>query len=357
MNSSLFPPLPGEYNEEEKDELWNLYRSGNVPEKDTQAGAHPISLSSNHARRCCVERGVTLSKRATFRHLLLFFAWVICMMATRCRRLSYCCSCSEAFHPIAISSRINNKFHMQWSSDKFLKQPNRDVILRDTETNRLRDPFEKRELLVPQESESLDSHVDADGNGSAKTMETSHCLAADREVNRDGGSSSGGGSRLGGLLSLVTVPMVWGTYVPAVRFMYDNQVPGFVFSACYHIVSAVASAIVLRLTTTAVDRSPSVEPKVHGSSADAVVTKLTTIAAKGDGGESRDTTHEAEDGGDGSMVVAFRGGLELGTYTFVASSMQVVGLETVPSDRAGFLIQRTFRYEALTSLTSRSTTR
>lgn len=108
-----------------------------------------------------------------------------------------------------------------------------------------------------------------------------------------------------GLLSLLTVPIIWGTYVPTVRFMYevDPPVPGLVFSASYLSVAALAS--------------------------------LVAIVIEARRSESGARTNFGSDG----LTTAAKAGLELGLYTFLANTLQVVGLETVPSDRAGFLIQ------------------
>jgi len=119
------------------------------------------------------------------------------------------------------------------------------------------------------------------------------------------------------LLVLSTVPMVWGTYVPVVRSMYGiiPPVPGFVFSASYLTVASL--------------------------------TCLAMLAVKGDALFGRQKSKEggdaaAQGGGTSPDKVLLLGGLELGMYTFIANSLQVVGLETVPSGRAGFLIQRKF---------------
>jgi hypothetical protein len=136
---------------------------------------------------------------------------------------------------------------------------------------------------------------------------------------------------LWGLASLVTVPLVWGTYVPAVRFIYENHVPGFVFSASYHCVSTLTSLAILAMNNRERSERSSLSETnrlLKDAQEDALDAGVANVGS-------------TEDDGD-SMAVALRGGLELGIYTFLASSLQVVGLETVPSDRAGFLIQRTF---------------
>jgi hypothetical protein len=117
--------------------------------------------------------------------------------------------------------------------------------------------------------------------------------------------------------------------VPAVRFMYENSVPGFVFSASYHCVSALTSAVMLKYTCNKLESNKNTTERTKDF-ADAGQT-----AVRSDGSDA-----------GSSMAVALRAGLELGSYTFLASSLQVVGLETVPSDRAGFLIQCTWRFPA-----------
>jgi drug/metabolite transporter (DMT)-like permease len=105
-----------------------------------------------------------------------------------------------------------------------------------------------------------------------------------------------------GILILLTVPLAWGTYTPVVKYMYermDPAVPGFVFSAGYYLVAA------------------------------ATLSTLNTWSLRNVNDESR------EEGG------ATMGGLELGSYLFLGNGFQVVGLQTVPADRAAFLVQLT----------------
>eukprot|EP00977_Amphora_coffeiformis_P001805 scaffold353_cov185-Amphora_coffeaeformis.AAC.33 len=46
-----------------------------------------------------------------------------------------------------------------------------------------------------------------------------------------------------GLIVLCSVPLVWGTYVPIVRLLYeiDPPIPGFLFSAFYFFISSVTT--------------------------------------------------------------------------------------------------------------------
>lgn len=125
-----------------------------------------------------------------------------------------------------------------------------------------------------------------------------------RAETRDDSSSSSVGSpsripnRALGAPVLFTVPLVWGTYAPVVKYVYeaDPPVPGLVFSAAYYSLAAVS----LALLTSGVD-----------------------------------------DSDDSDERLLKRGGLELGSYLFLGNCLQVIGLETVPVDRAAFLVQTT----------------
>lgn len=112
-----------------------------------------------------------------------------------------------------------------------------------------------------------------------------------------------------GILVLMTVPLSWGTYTPVVRYLYaiEPPVPGFVFSACYYALAAI--------TTTSL---------VFWQSQKTVMI-------------DREQEMDQSDNSDFPSI----GGIELGSYLFLANCLQVIGLETVQSDRAGFLVQFT----------------
>ena len=111
--------------------------------------------------------------------------------------------------------------------------------------------------------------------------------------------------KLLGILVLFTVPLSWGTYVPVVRYLYAIQppVPGFVFSACYYALASVTT-LSLALWQSRKEKAGVIE--------------------------------EIE-----KKPFPIRGGIELGSYLFIANCFQVIGLQTVESDRAGFLVQLT----------------
>jgi len=54
-----------------------------------------------------------------------------------------------------------------------------------------------------------------------------------------------------------------------------------------------------------------------------------------DNGEMIQTSDDFDNGNDKSITT--RGGLELGSYLFIGNGLQVVGLQSVPADRAGKL--------------------
>lgn len=111
--------------------------------------------------------------------------------------------------------------------------------------------------------------------------------------------------RVLGILVLLTVPFAWGTYTPVVRYLYEIKpaVPGFVFSAAYYVVASVALNGILLFRNT--------EASAEASSSSS------------------------------SEGLPIQGGAELGTYLFLGNALQIIGLKTVPSDRAGFLVQLT----------------
>jgi hypothetical protein len=120
-----------------------------------------------------------------------------------------------------------------------------------------------------------------------------------------------------GLLALFTVPMIWGTYVPVVRTLYeiDPPVPGTVFSACYFAVASLSTLALVALPNF--NRKDDAVPAPPSALEDT-------------------TTDEEKQSGITMPVVA---GLELGTYLFLGTTLQNIGLKTVPADRAGFLVQ------------------
>ena len=109
-----------------------------------------------------------------------------------------------------------------------------------------------------------------------------------------------------GFLVLLTVPFAWGTYEPAVRYVYalDIPVPGFVFSFSYYMVAAVALFCFALL------------PSSTGK---------------------EDLRSRIEWQQENNWPI--REGIELGSYLFFGNALQLLGLETTASDRAAVLLQ------------------
>lgn len=110
-----------------------------------------------------------------------------------------------------------------------------------------------------------------------------------------------------GFLILLTVPVAWATYEPAVRYVYalDPPFPSFLFSCSYFLVAALT---LLFLTTCST---------ITG----AITTKDN---ARPDSLSQKWPTKQ---------------GVELGSYLFFGNVCQLLGLQTVPADRAAFLLQ------------------
>jgi hypothetical protein len=150
--------------------------------------------------------------------------------------------------------------------------------------------------------------------------------AATGESDDDGGGDGGGGRALA-ILVLLTVPLAWGTYTPAVKYMYDRvdpPMPGFVFSAGYYLVAAMTLGA-LSSHFSSEDDDGGGSSRRHGDD----------TSRSGDG---RDDERGGSGGGrinDDEGTTTARGGWELGSYLFVGNGLQVVGLQTVPADRAG----------------------
>eukprot|EP00903_Cladosiphon_okamuranus_P011719 g11021.t1 len=143
------------------------------------------------------------------------------------------------------------------------------------------------------------------------------------DLSGNDGASSPSSKKLterGGLLLLATVPLVWGTYGPSVKLMYQmgESPPGLLFNfACYAVsvmtFAAVASFSRVNEQRPAVSSGGEVE------------------------GESRMPPNEK------ALLdrYAARAGAELGLWLFLGGTVQVWGLQLTSASRAGFLVQLT----------------
>ena len=124
------------------------------------------------------------------------------------------------------------------------------------------------------------------------------------------GRSEDDSSRRRGLLVLLTVPFAWGSFEPATKYIYsmDPPVPGFLFSLAYYSVAAISLFV------------------------------ATAVSSLKKGNDLVQDTPQQPQRDDSWPI---RGGIELGLYLFVGNALQVLGLRTVPADRAAFLLQMT----------------
>lgn len=138
------------------------------------------------------------------------------------------------------------------------------------------------------------------------------------------------------LLVLTTVPVAWGTFEVAIRYIYAvSTIPTLWLTLAYYTVATAvlvpAAAVVARTTSTASGHeswSSISHPAVMEEQEIATATTTTPLQSIiPDAPTTNDT--------------ARRGGLELGTYLFVGNLCQVVGLQTIAADRAAFLLQLT----------------
>lgn len=131
-----------------------------------------------------------------------------------------------------------------------------------------------------------------------------------------------------GILVLLTVPICWGTYGVVVKFVYQLQppVPGLLFSAAYYSVAAVTLLFLSALSSQQKHLLTAENKEVECPKA------IDSSSFSNDYSATR---------WDSMIPVQVTGGLELGSYLILGNSLQVTGLQTVPADRAAFLVQLT----------------
>ena len=155
---------------------------------------------------------------------------------------------------------------------------------------------------------------------SADSMKCWASVSSDKDVDP--------ADRRAGLWVLLTVPFAWGTFEPAVRYVYNIQpdVPPFVFQFVYYLIAASSLAMVSSLSVWT--SLGSTQP---------------TATSEAEAKETRSFSNDITPTGvsPNNSLLSLQGGLELGTYLFLGNGMQVIGLKTIPSDRAAFLLQLT----------------
>lgn len=137
---------------------------------------------------------------------------------------------------------------------------------------------------------------------------------AESGVPAEDGETPGRAQASAGILVLSGVPLLWGTYAPAIRLLYElpHAPPGVLINAASLAVSAASLAIAVGSSKlprrNASDWAPEVESKIADDSV-----------------EWR----------------TLRNGAELGMYLFIGSTIQLQALRLTSATEAGFLVQLT----------------
>ena len=232
--------------------------------------------------------------------------------------LSTSISISTHAHTRTITAHSHTRIEKNWNGQHISQRIGRRGALFSTDT--------EIEIEQTEKQIEMDSNVNADGNP-----------GADINIKQKQATSE----KLLGILVLLTVPLSWGTYAPVVKYVYemDPPVPGFVFSAGYYLIASVT------LTLLAVGMSWKNEVEVGNISTTDVNDKGADADADADTNNivgTMKTMQETEPSTSFlSLPLQTRAGIELGSYLFLGNCLQVVGLKTVPADRAAFLVQLT----------------
>lgn len=198
----------------------------------------------------------------------------------------------------------------RWPNDGHINGFNQRIRLPQLQFSKFTDNFMEEEPIIkspPTDGSPNTNGAGIENNGSGGINGNTNEV---EQSNIDKTSNE----RAIGILVLMTVPLAWGTYTPVVKYMYDRMdpsMPGFVFSAGYYLVAATTLGILSYLQDGSKD-----ETVENGQLSDQIMSV------------NDDELQSDED-------ITSRGGLELGGYLFIGNGLQIVGLQTVPADRAG----------------------
>ena len=193
------------------------------------------------------------------------------------------------------------------------------TVIFDPDLEGERSMEEQRSDTAKQLASSLSTNVD---------MSKRHSNDDDDDYNND--NKDGNKERTIAILVLLTVPISWGTYTPVVKYMYDKitpSMPGFIFSTGYYIVAALTLRGILLVVGLLSSK--------NNNNKLLLLNNNNVIEQEKAGGNNNYYNNINND------LITKRGGLELGSYLFIGNGLQVVGLQSVPADRAAFLVQLT----------------
>ena len=124
-----------------------------------------------------------------------------------------------------------------------------------------------------------------------------------------------------GIFILMTVPIAWGTFEPAIRYVYEIQptIPPVVFQLAYYTIatSALSTLVIFQEGTT----------KEDSGDEGGQTSKQAILIAQDNGQDCASYKDEPNH----PLPPHIRGGIELGTYLFLGNGLQVIGLKTVAS--------------------------
>lgn len=148
-------------------------------------------------------------------------------------------------------------------------------------------------------------------------------------------SNSRPNDKLLGVLVLLTVPLSWGTYAPVVKYVYeiDPPLPGFVFSAGYYLIASITLTLLIIIKSWK-EKGGIEQLRAVNDSNDEMADLQMNI-------EMLEEQEMKREGIQRFLPLQAIAGIELGSYLFIGNCLQVVGLKTVPADRASFLVQLT----------------
>ena len=192
------------------------------------------------------------------------------------------------------------------------------------------DPELERERSMEEQRSDTAKQLLASSLSTNGDMSKQHSNDDNDDNNNNNNNKDGNKERTIAILVLLTVPISWGTYTPVVKYMYDKitpSMPGFVFSTGYYIVAALTLRSILLVVGLLSSR------KNNNNKLLLLLDNNNVIEQEKAGGNNNNNIS--------NDLITKRGGLELGSYLFIGNGLQVIGLQSVPADRAAFLVQLT----------------
>lgn len=187
---------------------------------------------------------------------------------------------------------------------------------------------QQQQQTKPFPSDMNEDHFATNNNNNNDELGSSNGVQINNNNNNQNNNNNNIKERTLGILILLTVPLAWGTYTPVVKYMYDvmdPSMPGFVFSAGYYLVASCSLGL-LSLVNSGSNNSQQQQSSLQPTIDNIIDNDNVVIVDDNDVGGVRDVEEKE--------VIA-RGGWELGSYLFIGNGLQVIGLQTVPADRAG----------------------